>query len=79
MPTKNRYVNLKDPKCLEAHVEDGCVHLSTDVPVKGVEVESSKEGIVFADNCVDLVPGETVRIGVKGLAKGDKVTLRYLS
>lgn len=77
MPTRNRYVNLKDPKC-GARVEDGCVHLSADVPVKGVAVESSKEGIVFEDNCVDLVPGETVRIVAKGLVKGDMVTLRYL-
>ena len=51
------------------------MHLSADVPVKGVAVESSKEGVVFEDNCVDLVPGETVRIVAKGLVKGDMVTL----
>ncbi|CAZ81256.1 unnamed protein product [Tuber melanosporum] len=74
-----KYLNLQIPKSLKVSVEDGCVRLSTDVPVKGVAVECTKKGIAFEDNCVDLVPDETVRIGVKGLAKGDDVTLRYLS
>jgi len=77
--TRDRYLNLQIPKSLKVSVEDGCVRLSTDVPVKGVAVECTKKGIAFEDNCVDLVPDETVRIGVKGLAKGDDVTLRYLS
>ncbi|CUS15242.1 unnamed protein product [Tuber aestivum] len=74
-----KYLTLQPPKSLKASVEEGHVHLSSDVPVKGVVVESSKEGVVFEDNCIDLVPGETVWIGVKGLVKSDDVMLQYLS
>jgi beta-mannosidase len=47
--------------------------------MKGV-ARSEDDTVVFSDNCVDIVPGETVLIGVKGLKKGedDKVGVRYL-
>jgi beta-mannosidase len=54
------------------------VTLSAEVPVKGVAVETHKQGVVFEDNLVDLVPGETVAIVVKGLEVGDEVGVRYL-
>lgn len=56
------------------------VVLSTNAPVKGVVVsvsmEDGEDGI-FDDNFIDLVPGEEIRICVKGL-NGRKVHARWL-
>ncbi|KAL8658572.1 MAG: hypothetical protein Q9226_000906 [Calogaya cf. arnoldii] len=59
------------------------IEIQCDVPVKGFVLEVSdaeKHDIVFEDNCIDLVPDEVVRIGVKGLGsiKEPKITYRYL-
>lgn len=70
---------MQVPKNLVAEVVDkDCVNLSAEVPVKGVAVETRKQGVVFEDNLVDLVPGEVVRIPGAGLEKGDLVQTRYL-
>lgn len=65
--------------------EADMVVLSADVPVKGVVIEVKdyeKLGspVTFADNGIDLVPGESVSIGVEGLHLGDEhhLTVRYL-
>lgn len=74
-----RYLNLQVPKNLVAEVVDkDCVNLSAGVPVKGVAVETRKQGVVFEDNLVDLVPGEVVRIPGAGLEEGDLIQTRYL-
>lgn len=61
------------------------VMVSADVPVKGLVLEAvdAKErdsGVTFEDNGVDLIPGESVYIGVKGLKCGDegRLIVRYL-
>ncbi len=65
------------------------VVVSADVPVKGLclEVEASSgskeavaESVTFEDNGVDLMPGESISIGVKGLKIGDegRLRVRYL-
>ena len=81
-PEPLKYTRLQKPQELRVTLSgDGqTVGLSAEVPVKGVAVYSSKEGVVFDDNCVDVVPGETVYIGVKGLeqGEGDRLSLRYL-
>ncbi|KAG5289962.1 beta-mannosidase [Histoplasma ohiense] len=81
-PEPLRYAALQVPKKLQVTVsEDGKqVGLSTDLPVKGVVISTDEDIVVFEDNCVDLVPGETVYLGVKGLEKGqeDKISVRYL-
>lgn len=81
-PEPLRYAHLQVPKKLQVTLsEDGKqVGLSAEVPVKGVAVYADEDEVVFEDNCLDLVPGETVYIGVKGLEKGqgDKISVRYL-
>lgn len=79
-PEPLKYVHLQKPTHLTAEMSrDGkTVELSADVPVKGVALECEDEEVVFADNLIDVVPGEVVCIGVKGANKGTKVTLRYL-
>ena len=49
----------------------GAVEISADVPLKGVALERrGGDEVVWEDNCVDVVPGEVVRIGAKGLVEG---------
>ena len=61
------------------------VIVSSDMAVKGLclEVIDPSKGdseVVFEDNGIDLIPGDKVRIGVKGLRCGDegRLTARYL-
>ncbi len=75
--------------CLESGLghphEADTVVVSADVPVKGlvvevVDVEKLEKTVVFEDNGVDLVPGDSVSIGVNGLNLGDEhhLSVRYL-
>ena len=56
---------------IEVAREEGVVWVSADAPVKGVVlavlVGEGGEVAVWEDKFVGSVPGETVRIGVKGL------------
>lgn len=65
---------------VEKEGEDDAIFLSADFPAKGVAVSvpiSEGADAVFDDNFVDLVPGEEIKIGVKGL-KGRKLQTRFL-
>jgi beta-mannosidase len=81
-PEPLKYAQLRKPKRLNLKISEtgNEILLEAEVPVKGVVIEAEDDGIVFADNCVDVVPGERVRVGVDGLRKGDegKLGMRYL-
>ncbi|KAL2060090.1 hypothetical protein VTL71DRAFT_9912, partial [Oculimacula yallundae] len=79
-PEPLKYVHLQKPKDLKAVLStDGkFVEIDAEVPVKGVAVECDDESVVFGDNLVDLVPGEIVRIPVKGAKGASKIETRYL-
>ena len=79
-PEPLKYLHLQKPKELKAELSgDGkSVALSAEVPVKGVAVESEDDAVRFEDNLVDIVPGETVWIPVRGASEGTVVTTRYL-
>lgn len=81
-PEPLKYVHLQRPKDLKAEIsrDADAMEISAEVPVKGVALEAEDDEVVFADNCVDVVPGEKVRIGVKGLKRGKegKIGIRYL-
>ncbi len=88
-PEPLKYVHFQPPKQLSVKLLPGgreTVEISSDVPVKGVALECSRScrsddgAVVWEDNCIDLVPGETVRVGVRGLVYGDegKIGVRYL-
>ncbi|KAK2018512.1 family 2 glycosyl hydrolase [Colletotrichum eremochloae] len=79
-PEPLKYLHLQKPKSLKAELaEDGSViEVSAEVPVKGVALEVDSDDVVFSDNLVDIVPGEVVRIGVKGASKETKIETRYL-
>ncbi|KAH0606595.1 uncharacterized protein H6S33_003429 [Morchella sextelata] len=72
-----KYVKLQTPKHLKTEVCGDIVKISAEVPVKGVALETTKEGVVFEDNLVDIVPGEVVEVVCKGL-DGGEVSVRYL-
>ncbi|KAH7034707.1 putative beta-mannosidase B [Microdochium trichocladiopsis] len=79
-PEPLKYLHLQKPKDLKVVLsEDGnAVEISAEVPVKGVAVECEDDVVKFADNLVDIVPGEVVRIGVSGASKDTKFDVRYL-
>ncbi|KAK8100630.1 Beta-mannosidase B [Apiospora kogelbergensis] len=79
-PEPLKYLHLQKPKQLTATLSDDCqsVTLSAEVPVKGVAVECEDDTVKFEDNLVDIVPGETVTIGVKGAKEATVITTRYL-
>lgn len=91
-PEPLKYAPLQKPKELEVDIlVDGAapaaestwkawVSLSAEIPVKGVALYAESDDVIFDDNCMDLVPGETLFIGVRGLEKidRDKLTVRYL-
>ncbi|SPO02529.1 related to beta-mannosidase [Cephalotrichum gorgonifer] len=77
-PEPLKYLHLQEPKALKAVVKGDKVEVSAEVPIKGVAVESEDDGVVFADNLVDIVPGEVVEIGVEGVKEGTVITTRYL-
>ncbi|GAP85299.1 putative glycoside hydrolase family 2 protein [Rosellinia necatrix] len=79
-PEPLKYLHLPKPKQLRAELSaDGTsVALSAEVPVKGVAVESEDDAVRFGDNLVDVVPGETVWIPVRGASETTAITTRYL-
>ncbi|KAI9772125.1 MAG: hypothetical protein M1840_001414 [Geoglossum simile] len=85
-PDPLKYVPLQQPQQLRFKIAPDAesVEVSAEVPLKGVALESAggenDQPLVWADNCVDIVPGEAVALGVKGLAVGQesRVRARYL-
>ncbi|KAK7743304.1 Beta-mannosidase B [Diatrype stigma] len=79
-PEPLKYLHLPRPKALRAALDAGrgVVAVSAEVPVKGLALECDDERVRFADNLVDLVPGETVEIPVSGAGEDTVITTRYL-
>lgn len=81
-PDPLKYVQLQKPKHLKVKLSRNAdaVEISAEVPLKGVALEAEDDAVVFADNCVDVVPGEVVSIAVKRLKTGEegKIGVRYL-
>ncbi|EZF33270.1 hypothetical protein H101_03150 [Trichophyton interdigitale H6] len=81
-PEPLKYIDFQVPRTPMIAVSEDkrIIRLSAEVPVKGLAVFSNSDDVVFDDNCVDLVPGETVSIGIHGLKSGSvgDLTLRYL-
>ncbi|GAO13727.1 uncharacterized protein UV8b_01631 [Ustilaginoidea virens] len=80
-PEPLKYLHLRKPRQLKAELAaDGrSVELSAEVPVKGLAVECEDDKVRFDDNLIDIVPGETVAIGVRGASKDARFTTRHLN
>ncbi|KAF7961098.1 hypothetical protein EAE96_000765 [Botrytis aclada] len=79
-PEPLKYVHLQKPTDLRVKLSKDAktVGISSEVPVKGVALECEDEEVVFEDNLVDVVPGEMVKVGVKGAKPDTKIGVRYL-
>lgn len=81
-PEPLNYAHLQRPKQLSVKLSNGSamVQISSEVPIKGVALECSDDAVAWAENCVDVVPGEVVEVGVEGLGFMDegKIGMRYL-
>lgn len=68
----------------DSEVEDSrrrAISISSDVCIKCLQLEYSGENsVTFEDNGIDLVPGEKVTVGAKGLKMGDQkhLDVKYL-
>lgn len=82
-PEPLKYLHLAKPQHLEVKLAESgtSVAVSAEVPVKGLVVEvadDEAEGVVFEDNLVDVVPGETVHVDVHGARPDMLFRARYL-
>lgn len=79
-PEPLKYLHLQKPKKLEAKLakDNSVVQISAEVPIKGLALECEDDGVHFEDNLVDIVPGETVEIAVRGAKDDTKIETRYL-
>ena len=90
-PEPLKYVHLPKPKNLVVSLSEDAsrVDISTEVPLKSVLLgtddddndDDENENVVWADNGIDVMPGETVGVGVKGLRPGGgawRIKVRYL-
>ncbi|KAF4976258.1 hypothetical protein FZEAL_7047 [Fusarium zealandicum] len=79
-PEPLKYLHLQKPKDLQVELVDGAkaVEISTEVPIKGLALECEDDGVRFEDNLVDVVPGEVIRIGVRGAKEKTILATQYL-
>ncbi|EFW14018.1 hypothetical protein D8B26_004083 [Coccidioides posadasii str. Silveira] len=81
-PEPLKYVHIQRSSELKVALskDSSQVQLSSCIPVKGLALYSQREAVKFEDNCVDLVPNETLHIGVRGLEKGqeNEISVRFL-
>ncbi|EQL01852.1 beta-mannosidase [Ophiocordyceps sinensis CO18] len=79
-PEPLKYLHLQKPKHLRAELSDDekTVRVSAEVPVKGLALECEDDEVGFDDNLLDIVPGETVSIGVRGASKKTAIKTQYL-
>jgi beta-mannosidase len=79
-PEPLKFLQFSKKLTVSARVEGEAIFLSASCPAKGVVVSvpiEEGDDAVFDDNFIDLVPGEEIRVGVKGL-KGRQVQSRFL-
>ncbi|KAL8732792.1 MAG: hypothetical protein Q9181_003830 [Wetmoreana brouardii] len=84
-PEPLKHVPFPQPKKLRVDIvgneKDGnAIEVEADCLVKAFALEANDDDVVFEDNCIDLVPSETIWIGVKGLDVGHehRLSVRYL-
>ncbi|UNI21799.1 Beta-mannosidase [Purpureocillium takamizusanense] len=78
-PQPLKYVTLPTAYDIKLRVLEGRVEISSDAPVKGLELYLADEEreIRWDDNGVDVFPGDTYVVQGAGLVKGDDVRMRY--
>ncbi|KAI4258110.1 MAG: hypothetical protein LQ352_001353 [Teloschistes flavicans] len=84
-PEPLKHIRFPQPKELQVEIAEDAkdritIKIRSDCLMKGFALDADDDSVVFEDNCIDLVPGETMRIGVTGLEVGEehRLTTRYL-
>ncbi|ANB14378.1 hypothetical protein AWJ20_1966 [Sugiyamaella lignohabitans] len=75
-PQPLKYLSFPDRQ-VKVKVEDGQVRLSTNKPVKGVEITVKNKDLFLEDNGIDLFPGDDQTVIIRGLLSTDEVTIRH--
>lgn len=75
-PQPLRYLDLPRPH-IDVRVDGDEVRISSELPVKGVELRIDDDGVMWEDNCLDLMPGDERVIHVHNL-RGRTVGLMHL-
>lgn len=83
-PEPLKYVGFQQPKKFDIRIVKGAVEVSAEVPLKAVWLdvpdEEGRQRVVWYDNGFDVMPGEVVLVGVKGLDIGEeeRIQVRYM-
>ncbi|KAL1887833.1 hypothetical protein Sste5346_009945 [Sporothrix stenoceras] len=79
-PQPLKHVSLASPKDsgVKVIVFDGRVEITTNLPIKGLELSASPDKkVTWSDNGVDVYPGDVYSIDADGLSRTDTVDVRY--
>ncbi|RGP73332.1 beta-mannosidase [Fusarium sporotrichioides] len=79
-PEPLKYLHFQKPKELKVKINEDAktIEISAEVPIKGLALECEDDGVRFDDNLVDIVPGEVVKIGVRGAKKDTVLKTQYV-
>lgn len=86
-PEPIKYLHLPKPKELKVALnwKNGNVSIRSDVPIKGLALEAENQEdddggsnkIEFSDNCIDIMPGEEIKVHMEGSTYGTVMRHRY--
>ena len=83
-PEPLKYVRFQQPEKLNIEIVEGAVEVSAEVPVKAIWLEvpdeEGRQRVVWDDNGFDVMPGQVMKVGVKGLDIGEeeRIQVRYM-
>ena len=78
-PQPFKYYQLSDPELELSWVNPSTICLSVTRPAKGVWLSTpQKDGVIWEDNMLDLVPGDLQFITVTGLSQTDVIEVNWL-
>lgn len=78
-PQPLKHIHMQRPKTLEIQVTENNnrLEIRTDVPVKGLKLICDDDKVEFNDNCVDVVPGESTTVFLKGATSKTVIKTQY--
>ncbi|CAK7201561.1 hypothetical protein SEUCBS139899_004267 [Sporothrix eucalyptigena] len=76
-PLKHIAMASPEDSGVQVTVHDGRVDITSKLPIKGLEVSTSNESVIWSDNGVDIFPSDVYSIDATGLSKTDTVDVRY--
>lgn len=77
-PQPLKHVQFSKDIFLQYQVYNDCLLITTNRPVKGVQI-TTRDEVILEDNGFDLCPGDARLIGAKNITYKDKVYIRHYS